>query len=75
MKGDSRCGGDRLPLTFLSSTGIELQQLIFHGQVVTQLRHLYVETMKAAWRHKYVKVKEEKLVLQTQGGHYMLCKS
>lgn len=36
----SRCWGDRLPFALLGCIGVKLQQLIFHGQVVTQLRNL-----------------------------------
>lgn len=36
----SRRWGDRLPFALLGCIGVKLQQLIFHGQVVTQLRNL-----------------------------------
>lgn len=44
----SRCWGDRLPFALFGSIGVKLQQLIFHGQVVTQLRYLWRE-INANW--------------------------
>lgn len=49
----SRCWGDRLPFALLGCIGVKLQQLIFHGQVMTQLRNLCRVGKKKAVETKY----------------------
>lgn len=46
--GDLRGGARGLGLALLRGAGVELQQLILHGQLVPELRHLYTYTH----RHK-----------------------
>lgn len=42
--GDLRGGARGLGLALLRGAGVELQQLILHGQLVPELRHLHTHT-------------------------------